>query len=100
MEAGRQVKDFEEWFRDEHPIWTGVILTVVVLGILYLTYPYILAALGFEEIGIVEGVFFYWISETFSPVPVKYLLSIYLSESLFLLARHYYLCRLHTSIGS
>ena len=57
MEAGRQTKDFAEWFVDEHPVWTGVILTVVALGILWLTYPYILAVLGFGEVGIVEGEF-------------------------------------------
>ncbi|MCJ1436313.1 hypothetical protein MMC27_005691 [Xylographa pallens] len=55
IEAGRQSKDFAVWFKDKHPVWTGVILTVVALGILWLTFPYILSALGFEEIGIVEG---------------------------------------------
>ncbi|MCJ1321459.1 hypothetical protein MMC15_006804 [Xylographa vitiligo] len=56
-EAGRKIKDFADWFKDEHPVWTGVILTVVALGILYLIWPYILSALGFGEIGIVEGEF-------------------------------------------
>ncbi|MCJ1383112.1 hypothetical protein MMC17_006225 [Xylographa soralifera] len=57
MQAGRQVKDFAEWFTEEHPVWTGVILTVMALGILWLTWPYLLSALGFGEIGIVEGEF-------------------------------------------
>ncbi|MCJ1417999.1 hypothetical protein MMC32_004344 [Xylographa parallela] len=55
MKAGRQTKDFAKWFVEEHPVWTGVILTVVALGILWLIVPYILSALGFGEIGIVEG---------------------------------------------
>ena len=61
MEAGRRIKDFAEWFEDEHPLWTGVILTVVALSILYLLVPYVLSylgfLLGFEEIGIAEGEF-------------------------------------------
>ncbi|MCJ1286265.1 hypothetical protein MMC26_005610 [Xylographa opegraphella] len=57
MAAGRQIQDFAEWFKDEHPIWTGVILTLVALGVLWLIFPYILSALGFAETGIVRGEF-------------------------------------------
>ncbi|KAF2274517.1 uncharacterized protein EI97DRAFT_101126 [Westerdykella ornata] len=44
----------EEFVR-EHPIWAGVILTVIALGALYLLAPWIIEALGFTELGPLAG---------------------------------------------
>jgi hypothetical protein len=42
-------------FAKEHPILTGVVCTIVALGVLVLLWPSIVAALGFGELGPVEG---------------------------------------------
>ena len=39
----------------EHPVLTGVFCTVVALGILVILAPYVLEALGFAELGPIEG---------------------------------------------
>jgi len=55
VEAGKQTAELAEWFVEEHPVWTGVILTLVALGVLWLLWPWILGALGFGEEGIIEA---------------------------------------------
>jgi hypothetical protein len=44
----------EEFVR-EHPIWAGVIVTVIALGALYLLVPWVIEALGFTEAGPLAG---------------------------------------------
>lgn len=44
-----------EGFAAEHPIATGVLVTVIALGILVVLAPYVLELLGFAELGPVEG---------------------------------------------
>ncbi|KAL8947810.1 MAG: hypothetical protein Q9222_005949 [Ikaeria aurantiellina] len=51
MEAVRAFEAFSE----EHPVLTGVLLTVVAVGILALLAPWALEALGFGELGPIEG---------------------------------------------
>jgi len=55
IDAGKQTAELAEWFVEEHPVWTGVILTLVALGVLWLLWPWILGALGFGEEGIIEA---------------------------------------------
>ena len=42
-------------FAREHPLWTAAVVAIVVFGILVLLAPYFLEALGFAELGPVEG---------------------------------------------
>jgi len=42
-------------FAREHPLWTAAVVGVVVFGIMVLLAPYLLEALGFAELGPVEG---------------------------------------------
>ena len=44
-----------EGFAAEHPIATGVLITVIALGILVVFAPYVLELLGFGELGPIEG---------------------------------------------
>ena len=44
-----------EEFAGEHPVLTGVFCAVVALGVLYLLWPVIIEALGFGELGPIEG---------------------------------------------
>ena len=39
----------------EHSVATGVFCTVVALGVLVVLVPEVVAWLGFEEVGILEG---------------------------------------------
>ncbi|KAL9589216.1 MAG: hypothetical protein Q9179_007988, partial [Wetmoreana sp. 5 TL-2023] len=52
--VGAAVKEFKA-FAIEHPILTGVFLTVVAIGVLVLLVPWAVEALGFAELGPVEG---------------------------------------------
>lgn len=54
-EAVKEAEKMEE-FAGEHPVLTGVFLTVVALGVLYLWWPLTTEALGFGELGPIEGV--------------------------------------------
>ena len=44
-----------EEFASEHPIATGVLITVIALGMLVVFAPYLLELLGFAELGPIEG---------------------------------------------
>ena len=44
-----------EGFVKEHPLAVGVFCTVVALGVLVVLVPEVVAWLGFEEVGILEG---------------------------------------------
>ena len=46
-----------EGFAEEHPVATAVFCTVIALGVLVILAPYVLEALGFAELGPVEGRF-------------------------------------------
>lgn len=48
-----------EGFATDHPILVAVFVTIVALGILYLLWPAVLAALGFGEEGIALGTLFW-----------------------------------------
>lgn len=50
-----KVKDVAEEFINEHPVLTGVIVTVVAIGILVVLVPWAVEALGFGELGPIEG---------------------------------------------
>jgi len=52
--AVMEAKKMEE-LAEEHPVLTGVFCTVVALGVLELLWPEMIAALGFGELGPVEG---------------------------------------------
>ena len=53
-EACKEAQKMEE-FASDHPVLIGVFLTIVALGVLYLLWPAILAALGFCEDGVMLG---------------------------------------------
>lgn len=42
-------------FAGKHPLWTAAVVAIVAFGILVLLAPYLLEALGFAELGPVEG---------------------------------------------
>ena len=42
-------------FASKHPVYTSVILTVVAVGVLVLLMPWAVEALGFGELGPLEG---------------------------------------------
>lgn len=42
-------------FAREHPLWTAAVVGIVVFGILVLVAPWLVEALGFAEMGPVEG---------------------------------------------
>ena len=44
-----------EEFTEEHPVFTAAMLTVVAIGILVILVPWAVEALGFGELGPVEG---------------------------------------------
>lgn len=50
-----RVKDVAEEFVKEHPVLTAVIVTVIAIGILVVLVPWAVEALGFGELGPVEG---------------------------------------------
>lgn len=55
--------DTTENFARDHPLWAAAVLAIVVLGILVLLAPYLLEALGFAELGPVEGEYFAGLDE-------------------------------------
>ena len=42
-------------FAKEHPVYTAVLVTVVAIGILVIVAPWVVEALGFGELGPIEG---------------------------------------------
>ena len=50
------VNKVKEW-AEEHPEMVAVIATLIALGVLALTIPWLMAYLGFTEEGIIEGKF-------------------------------------------
>lgn len=54
-EAVKCARAAAEVFVREHPIWAGVIVTIIALGALYLLLPWVIEALGFAELGPVAG---------------------------------------------
>ena len=56
-DAFLRAKTEAETFAEDHPVLTAVILTLVALAILALLFPWALEALGFAELGPVEGWF-------------------------------------------
>lgn len=62
----QEVADEVFHFAKEHPIVTGIIVTVVTLGVLALLSEWVLVWLGFEELGIVEGESQVWRRERIS----------------------------------
>lgn len=52
-----KVKEVAENFVKEHPILTAMIVTVIAIGILVVLVPWAVEALGFGELGPVEGKF-------------------------------------------
>ncbi|OCL07168.1 hypothetical protein AOQ84DRAFT_342164 [Glonium stellatum] len=55
-------------FVHEHPILTDVIITVIAIGILVILAPWAVEALGFGELGPIEGTFAAWWQSTFPDV--------------------------------
>jgi hypothetical protein len=53
-----KVREVAENFVKEHPILTAVIVTVIAIGILAVLVPWAVEALGFGELGPIEGRFF------------------------------------------
>ena len=53
-EACEATKEFKE-FVAEHPLATGVFCTVIAVGVLVILAPYAVEALGFGELGPIEG---------------------------------------------
>ncbi|KAK3703771.1 hypothetical protein LTR37_014217 [Vermiconidia calcicola] len=49
----------------QHPVFAAAIVTVVAIGILVLLVPWVVEALGFAELGPVEGSFAAWWQSTF-----------------------------------
>ncbi|KAF8865793.1 hypothetical protein BDZ45DRAFT_668225 [Acephala macrosclerotiorum] len=60
-----RVKDVAEEFVKEHPVLTAVIVTVIAIGILVVLIPWAVEALGFGELGPIEGSFAAWWQSTF-----------------------------------
>jgi len=54
-EAYRRALSAAEEFAREHPVLCTVIVPLIVLGILTLLVPWALEALGFGELGPIEG---------------------------------------------
>jgi hypothetical protein len=54
-EAFDKASKAAEEFAEKHPVYTAVIVTVVAIGILVLLVPWVVEALGFAELGPVEG---------------------------------------------
>jgi len=54
-----------EQFVKEHPILTSVLVTVIAIGILVILLPWAVEALGFGELGPIEGSFAAWWQSTF-----------------------------------
>ncbi|KAK3724049.1 hypothetical protein LTR37_001171 [Vermiconidia calcicola] len=52
-------------FVQEHPVFAAAIVTVAAIGILVLLVPWVVEALGFAELGPVEGSFAAWWQSTF-----------------------------------
>jgi hypothetical protein len=54
-------------FVEEHPVLTAAIVTIIAIGVLVVLLPWVVEALGFGELGIVEGkqVFLLCISQHF-----------------------------------
>lgn len=54
-EAFEKASFAAEEFTKEHPVIVGVVVTVVAVGILVLLVPWAVEALGFAELGPIEG---------------------------------------------
>ena len=60
-----------EGFVKEHPVEVGVFVTVLAIGVVGVLAPECLAWLGFEEVGILEGLWFSFFCFSFIfPFPV------------------------------
>lgn len=57
-EASEQAKNIKDWVQD-HPLLTAAMVSVIVLGILMLTCPWVLEVLGFGELGPVAGMYLF-----------------------------------------
>jgi len=66
-EALAHARVFAEDFAREHPVFAAVIVTVVALGVLYLLWPWAISALGFGELGPIEGSWAAWFQTTYGP---------------------------------
>ncbi|ERF76607.1 hypothetical protein EPUS_04427 [Endocarpon pusillum Z07020] len=55
-------------FVHEHPVFTAAVAVVVAIGILVLLAPWAVEALGFGELGPIEGSFAAWWQSTFPDV--------------------------------
>lgn len=53
-EAVKEAEKIEEFAR-EHPVLTGVVCAIIALGVLYLLWPAVVEAMGFGELGPIEG---------------------------------------------
>lgn len=49
--ASRAAREFAE----KHPVYTAAIITIIAIGVLVLVAPWIVEALGFGELGPIEG---------------------------------------------
>lgn len=56
-EAFDRASSEAEKFVHEHPVLTAVIVTLVAMAILYMLMPWVISALGFGELGPIEGLF-------------------------------------------
>jgi len=74
-EAFDKASEEAERFVKEHPVLTAVLVTVVALGILAILTPWAISALGFGELGPVEGSFAAWWQSTYPLVPYGSLFS-------------------------
>jgi len=75
QETYDKVRGVAEDFVKEHPILTAVIVTVIAIGILAVLVPWAVEALGFGELGPVEGSFAAWWQSTFPDVEAGSLFS-------------------------
>lgn len=53
--AFNKASEKAEEFVKDHPVFTAVLVTVVAIGILVLLVPWVVEALGFGELGPIEG---------------------------------------------
>lgn len=57
-----KVRLVAEQFVKEHPVLTAVLVTVIAIGILVILVPWAVEALGFGELGPVEGEYYFIMS--------------------------------------
>lgn len=55
LEEASRMQEIAQNFVQEHPILTGVVCVVLALGVLWLLFPWVIEALGFTEMGPLEG---------------------------------------------